>query len=325
VKLQKLFLTILVLICISLFVGFVVFKKTAQNQKPISIQSSVFTIDKARYKASLYLLGPQKTYSLFKKDYANKPTLSHMAMHFMGDLLYDYYSKKGNTLEGLTVCDSTFDYGCYHQYIARLLIDHGLKDLNAIDKICIASHATDCGHGIGHGLVEFYGPSRLADVLKACKTLSGPDIATCSSGAFMNYNIPLSIGNNLVVIPRVLDKNDPIAPCDKDYIPKDFKAECYFQLPHWWFRLQPINVKQMGQWCLLVPEEYQQKCYLGIGVDLPGNASNDSDRILIACNEMPYKNATTWCLESCADAVHSNTGSCSIYPKLGLDISLCKK
>ena len=323
-KQKKLILTVFIFLCVVLVVDATAYFHRASPRTAVSYSSSNLAIDKARYKALLNILGPQKTYAMFKKDFANKPRLSHQAMHFMGDLLYDYYLQKGMALEGLTTCDSTFDYGCYHQYIARLLLDHGLSVLNAVDKICIEKNALDCGHGIGHGLIEFLGPARLADALKACKTLSGRDISTCSSGAFMDYNIPLAIGPNLQVVPRTLDKNNPVSPCDKSFIPIDFRAECYFQLPHWWFQFADVSPRQIGQWCLLAPQIYQEKCFLGMGVDLPGRESYNVQKILSDCKTMPYENASNWCLSSCADSIRANTNSCAIYPKLGLDISLCK-
>jgi len=177
------------------------------------------------------------------------------------------------TLEGvagLSVCDSSFDYGCYHEFLGRAIAAMGLSALPLLDQACfsaLANSPLSCQHGLGHGIVASLGytSGALQDALAACHSLPDNDpIAGCDGGVFMEYNFATMLVGQARTRPLGAD---PFAPCST--LAVGYRAGCYFWQPQWWIAaLQPdtgSNIfAKMGEWCAQ-SGTYRTECFEGIG------------------------------------------------------------
>jgi hypothetical protein len=241
-------------------------------------------------------IGTDAAYEEFKETAKNLHFgTQHTLAHIIGELLY---AKSG--LDGLSVCDDSFAFGCYHSYFSQALLANGIEIIKDLDAECIKEYGplgSGCQHGIGHGLSEYFGPSKLVPALEACKdTTQAGELAGCVSGVFMEYNIPILITEATASsAPRTMENDDPYAPCPS--MPKQFQPSCYYELPQWWGQGPfPHDTLKQGQLCEHVPNPDQlEKCYLGLGKIIAPNSNFNVEIILSACRHMPTERGRIMC------------------------------
>ena len=238
--------------------------------------------------------GSIKGYENFKDFFKELYLVQHSMSHIFGELLYE---KDG--VEGVTVCDSTFAFGCFHGFFTAAISDVGLEIIPSLDDAC--GWSTECQHGIGHGAME-YMRHDLEGALSACDLTNQPDpLAGCTSGVFMEYNVPLIVSESETgVIPRILNKGKPYEPCD--IIPERFRNSCYHELGQWWNQVYEKDYTLMGQLCSNVQNDiYRISCFSGIGQITPDSTNYNLELSIELCEKMPTeegvfrcKAATSW-------------------------------
>lgn len=241
--------------------------------------------------------GADKAYQAFKEEYANAGFgIQHTMAHVIGELIYQ---KKG--LEGMVVCDSTFSFGCYHSFYSQALAVEGLSIVPKVDKFCLDKFGplgTGCQHGIGHGLMDFFGPQKLTLALEACSlTTQLKKMFGCTSGVFMEYNVPIMLSStNSMTVPRTLNEKNPYAPCPA--VPEKYQESCYYEMPQWWDKENVFakDYKKIGELCqAIVSLESREACFLGIGnVVAPSSFYVVKDAIK-RCQEMPTEDSKITC------------------------------
>lgn len=81
--------------------------------------------EQTAFKSLIDAAGPQKAYDEFKAVYQNDPfEIQHNAAHVMGRALYE---KAG--LDGFSICDATFAFGCYHAFLGLAIHEKGVGHL----------------------------------------------------------------------------------------------------------------------------------------------------------------------------------------------------
>lgn len=265
-------------------------------------------------------VGAEQAYAEFRNAYGGTAE-KHMVGHVLGAFLWE--SMK---LKGLAVCDSSFAFGCYHEYIARALLEYGPEETEKLGRLCFEGAKAGCPHGIGHGLFEYFGAMRITDALHTCDRLKGiwKTVEHCERGVFMAYNIPSPMQESFGKIPSTTI-HTPYEPCDTNIIPDAFKTSCYFSLPQR-FLHEGNPPEDVSRYCATVPPSYRKACFLGIGIDLPSLLSFEQDRIIEICETMPDKESGRWCLESSMETLESHAiESCVIREWLGLADPACPK
>ena len=248
-------------------------------------------------------IGTPQAYEEFKKQYAAKSFIDqHLTAHEFGQLIY---RKLG--VSGASVCDSSFGFGCYHGFFGLALATSGEKIIAELDRQCVAKFGelgTGCQHGIGHGLVEYYGPERLAAALAGCKSTTQKNpLFGCTSGVFMEYNLPTLIGENTAESSsRQFAAAQPYGPC-RD-IAGDFHLSCFYELPQWW--LSSMDAARAEQLCAAVKQrDDREVCFLGLGNYLAGLKHFEIQETISACGQLPDAGAKTFCLAGAAWAFFS--------------------
>ena len=276
---------------------------------------------RAYWKQEILQNDSKTVYESFKQVYKDDPNGAHAQAHTFGGLLYEILGMKG-----FTTCDSNFGYGCFHEFVTFAVVDRGIIAIPELGEMCINtpndSDTFSCFHGIGHGLNQFNGNEKLIDSLTQCGTLSDTTLSgsaeACESGVFMDYYVPIS-GE-----VKPANEDTLYTPCDEANLPVRFKNPCYFGLPHWWFMLETIPVRQVGVLCSESPEQHRDQCYAGMGIDLPGRVGYNQQKIIQECQALPDEDGTKSCLRVSADTLKSlGFEHCIVQKQFGSGLEDC--
>lgn len=277
--------------------------RVSQRNEPArgdtSLNSSRGNIDaqkeKIKWSKRIDQIGAGDAYKEFKDAYAaSNFGIQHTAAHIFGSLLYE---KVG--LEGITICDSTFAFGCFHSFFGTILADKGLEVIKALDRSCIEKYGplgTGCQHGIGHGLMEYMGHNNLVKALDACGyTTQKIRKFGCTSGVFMEYNVPLTLGSvEAVTQPREFDLRRPYSPCPD--VPDKFQESCYYELGQWWDKIFNSDYVKLGRLCDGVDNRVnRESCFLGVGNVAAPSSEYIVGETINKCRKMPNKRGELIC------------------------------
>lgn len=269
------------------------------EEKPIDVDSV-----RGRIQVSIETQGPEKAYLLFKESIAMEdPDTQHNTTHILGESLYDVVGRSG-----LSVCDTSFNFGCYHGFFTRAVVREGLSIVSSLDEVCQSSSAPSiCQHGLGHGILEYLGYSKLTEALETCTRTYQPDpLAGCTSGVFMEYNVPLVVeGEQYSVVARPLvNEDEPYSPCTE--IAAEFQQSCYHELPQWWNQVFEGDFARMGVAC--DTSKYEEICFSGVGNIAGSNGDYSVEKTIAICDTMPSSSGRSLCLVSAGGAFVSNIG-----------------
>lgn len=268
-------------------------QKSQENQK--NSQNLDISVQQKYLSDQIKSLGPQKAYLKFKEENQNKPAnFQHPLAHIFGQLLYQQMG-----IEGITVCDSSFSFGCYHALFTSAIADKGesiITDLNSACTDKFGPLGVGCHHGLGHGILEYLGPNKLNQALKICASIQKLSLLGCSSGVFMEYNFPTIIdGDKTTFTSRQFDSNNPFSPCES--VENRFKPSCYFEITQWWQSSLQSDYKKIGLMCDQIKDTKQREgCFIGVGYNIPPQISYNLDKSVGGCDRMPGKREKTLCL-----------------------------
>jgi len=297
-RMFKHFLILLILIVL-IGVGALIFSSNDKNKNTLSVENITRTDrqelrpdevvdERERWSRRMDEVGAEQAYEEYKELYAPYDFgAQHTVAHIVGELLYE---KKG--IQGLSVCDATFAFGCYHSFFGKALADQGTEITQDLDEVCIQKFGplgTGCQHGIGHGILEYMGHNKLAAALEACKmTTQIKNLFGCTSGVFMEYNFPVIFSpDKTFTETRELNKANPYEPCST-IAPERFRKSCYYEISQWWERVLYEDYEKMGKLCQeILNREHMESCYLGIGnIAAPSSKYNVTETIK-KCKKMP--------------------------------------
>ncbi len=258
-------------------------------------------LEAERWSKRIDEVGAKGAYQEFGAIYnSNDINAQHVAIHFFGDLLY----KKEGT-QGLTVCEEALGFGssCYHSFVLRAVSEKGLAGLKELDRICRDKFRSqfECQHGLGHGLIEYFGykPENLLEALKSCEATN--NIATsfpfpgCEWGAFMEYNLQVEITDKSIYLNvRKLDLEHPYEPCP--IVPEKLQTTCYGGLVFWWDKFLGKNYAKFGELCNDVTEiKNKEACFFGVGLIGATLSQYDMTKIVNGCKGMPDEHSELIC------------------------------
>ncbi len=255
--------------------------------------SAIDVLDRERWTLAMQKNGAQSTYQEFKKMNSESPFREqHLATHLIGELLYEYEG-----IDGITICDASFSFGCYHGFFGTSFADQDISLVPKLNQKCVEAYGplgTGCQHGIGHGILEYMGYEQLTEALEVCKqTTQLIPILGCTSGVFMEYNTPLTISDtNARTEPLLFDTKHPYGACNE--VLKEFQKSCYYELGQWW-RSIGISYNRMGTLCNeALSEDNRKYCLLGVGTIIGPTEQYSVTSSIQQCSVMP-ENAQTLC------------------------------
>ncbi|MEK7560752.1 MAG: polysaccharide deacetylase family protein [Patescibacteria group bacterium] len=259
----------------------------------VGVVSAVdYNAERIYWRRVIDKIGPAAAYALLKSKYALAPTgIAHNTAHVFGEILY------ARGIENLSVCDVSFIFGCYHGFLGRAISERGTEVLQRLDRICVQKRRErlGCHHGIGHGIMTYFGDDRLAEALEACGSLSwkGP-VAGCYGGLFMEYNFRNAHleGEGKTYVRAY--HGDPYDPCPS--LPLQFMNACFYEQPDWWRHLFNNDFKKLGDLCLGIPNaENREFCFIGVGRMAAQSMDYDMEKTKTECGRMPNPDSEMLC------------------------------
>lgn len=185
----------------------------------------------------------------------------HWAMHVLASILYDRYGA-----DALEFCDNSFQNACYHEIMSSFSYEGKVVEQSEIATLCEGNW--NCSHGIGHGLVMYYGYDQetLTGILERCPIeLSVVPIESCQSGVFMEF-ITRTMGaprGELDAIKNTVDKD----LCSE--IEPAYRGPCHFVMVEFVVAHTDPTKKEVadaiGEYCRQFAVGYEDDCFIGAG------------------------------------------------------------
>lgn len=242
------------------------------------------------FRSYITIYGGEEAYRLIKKTVERKSyPLAHNHLHLFGDVLYEVEGEGG-----FGVCDNTASFACFHGFFARAVTAEGLFAAEKLSEECkriFQKNSISCEHGIGHGIMEFLGQSRIADALEVCERMQKePFLLGCMGGVFMEYNFPADISVSEV---RQF-YGDPYYPCDD--LPKKYAPACFYEITQWWEKIFGTDYKKMGELCGKVKGDGEKEiCFLGVGSMTAISTNYQKEEAKELCRKMHDQNYEMLC------------------------------
>lgn len=311
--------TLTLTLVLMLSIGLIIYIGTMPSQTP-SPNSSL----RERLETMVALQGSRAAYLAVKEDYADQGyDMQHNVAHMLGETIYRH-----DGLRGVTVCDGEFNYGCYHGFFARAVQSEGVSVLAPLDNECTQlpdGRASVCQHGLGHGLIEFFGTKGLISALDACTTLEQPNpVAGCTSGVFMGFNLRFESASDdqfITVARPIMQNESPYAPCD--IVPERFRQSCFHELPQWWNQVFEGDFTKLGALCAAIADSsLRTQCVQGIGGIAASSARYDVAATSALCGMLHTSEDINACVVTASWSFEENNGAqdkaaalCATLPK----------
>lgn len=262
-------------------------KITTQKSSDIDIDKVFSDKTYEEFKKIAQDFGVEYAYRLLKERFPNNETAAHDFAHVVGLVAYG----KMDSAE-LSVCDTSFNYGCFHGFIEGFLIKKGTLAIKETESHCQSLgyiHMPSCIHGIGHGLMA-YESYDLKKALSDCDNLEQSIRLYCWDGVFME-RINASM-QDPAKRAQIIDENNIKEPCQS--ISLIYKAQCWRNQVSAWFNFFGNNPQKVLAACYSIEKKFQEICFESVGLTnvmltgdditkLKGYCSSSSGQIIDNC------------------------------------------
>ncbi|HEY4486695.1 MAG TPA: hypothetical protein VJB70_03105 [Candidatus Paceibacterota bacterium] len=157
----------------------------------------------------------------------------HLLAHVVGDELY-----KQKSIGGIAFCTNDFRNACSHSIVVGTLLEFGEGALPRIKEACHKAPGgkgayTMCFHGLGHGVLAFYGYDLPQALLFCEKTgtseYNNREYIECAGGAIMElvsggFHDTKAWENARTIY---FSKEDPLYPCSASFMSPTVRPVCY--------------------------------------------------------------------------------------------------
>ncbi len=291
---------------------------SAQAKEIVGIKSTAnSTLQATLYRQLIERVGPTQAQEDLYHSGLPFDGQTHLINHSVGDWLYGKYGTKG-----LAYCKDYFLSSCYHGFLIRFIADKGIDDMGEVMKGCWQigrATASQCAHGIGHGLLAWDGyknlPEALADCDKVADLSSNFPIYNCYDGVFMENN--WAVHNGEPSPDRWVKESDPTYPCYDERIAEKYRKGCWSNQPQVMYKIFGGDVTKVAKECENIKaKEYIDTCFDSLARQINPVAQGDIKKVFDLCNKMPvgWKNP----------CVNSNVGAFFSVGDRELSFVLCQ-
>lgn len=248
---------------------------------------------RSAFQRSIEEVGGQEAYASFLETVDQSPIDTHTQAHIFGEALYNVEG-----LEGVSVCDTSLRFGCYHSFFGQAIFEKGIEILPELNLLCRSNYGEDtkCQHGLGHGLLVYTGYEELLPALELCESIDAEQTGGCLGGVFMEYNFHTmdQVDGGLFLRPL---KDDPYEPCNT--LPERFHPACYLEQVQWWETVYAADFVYIGTLCEPLSKESgaYASCHRGVGNHYAEVSLFDFDKIEAVCSSLATDEATQYCRE----------------------------
>jgi hypothetical protein len=200
----------------------------------------------------------------------------HGAMHILASLLYERYG-----LEALQFCDESFQQACYHELMSSFAFEGKATQADEISDLC--GKDWNCLHGVGHGLVMYYGYDQetLSATLSKCPQEHQNFIEGCQSGMFMEF-ITRTMGSSRGEIQKSTHQVDQNFCLEVELAYRD---ACHFVMVESIVARADQSQKDItasvNEYCLESAKGFEDACFKGAGFNIKFLTQNPSEGIAL--------------------------------------------
>ncbi len=257
---------------LSFITGF--FAKTSVYVPEINEFRLMGYVDQKNIIKEISASDPAKAWGYLKSAYTVDGQIKenpHELSHIVGNALY---TKNG--LDGISVCDPAFAFGCYHGVAEEMLSDVGVDGISEIEDSCYKFFSKDtalaasCIHGIGHGLATWESLD-VAKALNDCDVLASNNRIYCYDGVFMEYSF------------GAVATDDEWKFCGS--LDEKYQSMCAKYHVYIYGRNNGWNFSELGESCDNAPNEIlRSNCLSGLGFSVANAAQGNPDKINEICS-----------------------------------------
>lgn len=236
----------------------------------------------------------------------------HLLGHVVGDKLYEQ-----SGVDGIAICTQDFRNACSHSIVIGALNDFGSAALPMIRDACKSAPGgpgayTMCFHGLGHGVLAYYGYS-MPETIEYCKQTGTPEYMQreyieCVGGSIME--IIGGGGHDPDVWARqrakYLSPDDATGLCLGTLMPDDVREICLVYITPYLFEAAGLNLGNPNpagfpkafSYCDAIPKDdtaLKRACYGGFGKEFVPMAGSRDIRKVDAFNDNQFSRAISWC------------------------------
>ncbi len=214
---------------------------TYAEVKTIAADNPTFDVLVKRFEDIADKKGAEYAFGVLRYAVIPPNTDIHLVAHAIGHKLY---AQKG--IDGMSICTQEFRNGCSHSIVVDTLQEFGDgDDVRAmIDTACKKAPGGKsaygmCYHGLGHGVLAYYGYS-LEKTISFCSKTGTAEWKYMQSQECIGGSIMELVGGGghdrelwKKANATYFTASDPLAPCSTRLIPQSAKARCYVYItPH---------------------------------------------------------------------------------------------
>lgn len=177
--------------------------------------------------------GAEYAFEILKKATLPKNVDIHLLAHTIGDMLY---KQKG--AEGIQYCTHDFRNACSHSIVIGLYLKEGESAITKLAPLCQKAPGGKgaygmCFHGLGHGVLALSDYDMKRAVSLCDKLSPGTDkteARQCIGGTTMEMVAGVHDRETWELQKSNYLTEDPLSPCNMDFVPAYAKPMCYSYL-----------------------------------------------------------------------------------------------
>ena len=240
----------------------------------------------------------------------------HLVGHVVGEELYKQFG-----LAGMAYCTPDLRNACSHSVVIGALLEHGpgiLKDVAAVCRKAPGGGGAYnmCYHGLGHGVLA-YTDYELDQAIPLCKRAGesagnkANEYQECVGGTIMEMTGGVhDPALRAEKAKKFFKQNDPLYPCDADFMPADARSFCYTYLtPHLIEAAggnlgspQPEDFRIGMTYCNTLTEKNDRRaCFGGFGKEFPVILAARDVRGVTTLSDEKMRMMHAWCALAPAD------------------------
>lgn len=217
---------------------------------------------------------------------------AHEFAHTIGNAIY-----KQMGLDGITSCDATFAYGCYHGVTEDLLRVEGTDSILKTQKRCLEIYPpkvnnlyTGCIHGMGHGLLTRE-ELNVGRALRDCDLLDKQYRNYCYDGVFME--------NGFLEPNRKFDSESFWNFCTE--LNDAYQYNCGRYQAQILLSVFGNNIEDIGRECSNAPNNvFKTTCAESLGYFISQKTSGKMKEIINLCGEISDGQVRNYCIIAAA-------------------------
>lgn len=276
--------------------------------------SSSFEDLAGRFETLAHEKGGVYAFDVLKHAAIPPNTDMHLLAHRVGDILY---KQKG--IDGIQYCTQDFRNACSHTIVVGALADFGESALPQIKAACQKAPGgpgayTMCYHGLGHGVLAYYGYS-IPETVALCnktgtKEYNFRESIECIGGAVMELQGGGGHDRDAWLLAQkkyLGSKSKPLALCLGPLVPEAAKAQCITYLTAELLKAagmdmgnpDPAFYAKAFALCKTVPlaqADLRNVCYGSFGKEFVAIAASRDIRRVDALADEKYETIVDWCM-----------------------------